>query len=77
MTDEVVNSIVSRVSQEMASRAWICGSPKEVAEVTKDYIDAGMTICAPYDMLATLSSPEDFDATIKRQLEFCQLIKDF
>ncbi len=74
---EDLMAALGRTPREAVEKCWTSGSPKEVAAKLQDYVDAGATLMAPYDLLpAALSDLSQMEASIGRQIELCGHIRE-
>lgn len=73
---EACEAIVSKVTRPMAEKAFITGSPSEVAEQISSFVDAGATWIGPADLLPLILPPEDAAASLERMLEVVRLVKE-
>jgi phthiodiolone/phenolphthiodiolone dimycocerosates ketoreductase len=76
MTKSDVDAILARTPKEAVQKGWYTGSPKEMARILGDYIDAGCNFVAPYDFLpAGLSDLNEMASSFDRQVELNRLLK--
>jgi phthiodiolone/phenolphthiodiolone dimycocerosates ketoreductase len=66
---------LAKVTPELSRKAWIMGSPQQVAAQLSDYVDAGVTWVMIADMMSMVIPPEDPAAALGRTLEVCARIK--
>jgi phthiodiolone/phenolphthiodiolone dimycocerosates ketoreductase len=74
-SDDEVEELLSKVSEEMAARAFVHGSPESVAAQVQPYIDAGATWVSVCDMLPIALEPEDAQQGLARNIEICTRLK--
>jgi phthiodiolone/phenolphthiodiolone dimycocerosates ketoreductase len=75
MTREEVDEIIDQVKPEMVEKAFVAGTPEEVADLLRRYSDGG---CG-YHLLADIAPamvPTDPGKVAERYLELCRLIKE-
>ncbi|EHB56466.1 hypothetical protein MycrhDRAFT_3660 [Mycolicibacterium rhodesiae JS60] len=75
MDDAFVDEIVSAVTPEHMQRAWLVGSPAEVARQVQPYLDAGVDWVMAIDYLPVVGTPEDAAAAATRGADLCAHIK--
>jgi phthiodiolone/phenolphthiodiolone dimycocerosates ketoreductase len=85
LSDAEFESLMGRITDKMVEKAFIAGSPQEVTDVVKAYVDAGATLVNPIDMLGSRTyGPLDAEAaqsrwtpeTIRWRLEMCRQLKE-
>lgn len=74
-SDEEVQEVLSKVSDEMSARAFVYGTPESVAAQVQPYVDAGATWVSVCDILPLALEPEDAQLGLARNLEICSRLK--
>jgi phthiodiolone/phenolphthiodiolone dimycocerosates ketoreductase len=75
MSRSEVDEALSKVTREMAEKAFIIGSPREVAAQMQAHVDEGLTAVVPLDILQTVLDPDDAEQSPGRGIEFARLLK--
>jgi phthiodiolone/phenolphthiodiolone dimycocerosates ketoreductase len=75
LVPEEVDSIVSRVSPEMVSKAMYTGSPEKVAARAQEFVDAGATFVGLVDFLPFVLPLDEHPAVMGRLLDVCRRLK--
>jgi phthiodiolone/phenolphthiodiolone dimycocerosates ketoreductase len=74
-TQEEIDRIVSAVPREMARKAFHVGSPSELAELNKQFAQAGVTFFGQLDMTPLVLGPEDGPESIRRTAQISEALK--
>ena len=75
MSREEVDAVVAKVTPEMIERSWMIGTPAEVAEQCRPWVEAGANYIAPSDLAPAVFEPEEQEAVLARTIEFCGHLK--
>ena len=75
MQDSLVEEIVSAVTPAHIERAWLAGSPADVAQQIQPYLEAGVDWVMAIDYLPVVGSPADAAAAAARGADLCAHIK--
>ena len=75
MSRTEVDEVVAKVTPEMIEKSWIIGTPAEVAEQHRPWIEAGANYIAPSDLAPAVFEPEEQEAVLARTVEFCGHLK--
>jgi phthiodiolone/phenolphthiodiolone dimycocerosates ketoreductase len=70
-TPAEVDAMIARVPDEMVQRSVHRGSPTELAARAQQFIEAGATHIAIYDLLPVVLDPAEHPAAFARNLEVC------
>lgn len=73
---EEANRIADAVTPEMSRKAWMLGTPQECADQVQEYIDAGVSWINLVDLLPLALDPEQAPEALRRQIEFCRILKE-
>lgn len=73
---EEVAAINAKVSRDMVTKGWLCGTPKEAVAEIQGYVDAGATWVAPCDFLPMLGPLEEAPSAMERSFRICQALKN-
>ena len=68
-TVDEVNGIVSRVPKEMARKSFYCGTPDQLAKISRQYIDAGADFVGLLDYTPLVLGPADGMASVQRGIK--------
>lgn len=74
-SDGEVEELLSKVTAEMAERAFVYGTPESVAAQVQPYVDAGATWVSVCDILPLALEPEDAQLGLARNIEICSRLK--
>jgi phthiodiolone/phenolphthiodiolone dimycocerosates ketoreductase len=74
-TQEEIDRIVSAVPREMARKAFHVGSPSELAELNKQFAQAGVTFFGQLDMTPLVLGPEDGPESLRRTAQISEALK--
>jgi phthiodiolone/phenolphthiodiolone dimycocerosates ketoreductase len=75
MTEAEVNDVVAQVTPTMIEKSYIAGTPAEVAEQMRPWVEAGADYMAFSDMGPAVFAPEEQDGVMRRMLELCGHMK--
>lgn len=75
-SDGEVKELLSKVTDEMAARSFVYGTPASVAAQVQPYVDAGATWVSVCDILPLALEPEDAQKGLARSLEICSRLKN-
>lgn len=67
--------ILDRMTPELVRKAFICGTPEQVAEQLRAHVEAGVTWVEVADMMPFVLEPEQAAAAVHRSIEVCKLVK--
>jgi phthiodiolone/phenolphthiodiolone dimycocerosates ketoreductase len=70
-----VDEVLSKASRAMAEKAFVHGSPKDVASQLQGYIDAGVQWVLPVDYMPIVTTLEDAPNCLGRSIELCGHLK--
>lgn len=73
--DELVDAIVAATTEEHVRKAWITGTPGEVAEQIIPYLQAGIDWVMPIDYLPIVGDPADAPYSVGWMVELCAALK--
>ncbi|MEZ0365802.1 LLM class flavin-dependent oxidoreductase [Mycobacterium sp. pUA109] len=73
--DELVNAIVAATTEKHVRKAWITGTPGEVAEQIVPYLEAGIDWVMPIDYLPIVGDPADAPSSVSWMVELCSALK--
>lgn len=73
--DELVRDIVAATTEEHVRKAWITGTPAEVADQITPYLEAGIDWVMPIDYLPIVGDPSDAPAAGGWMIELCAALK--
>lgn len=74
-TAEEVAAVVKDVSREMIEKSLFIGTPAQVAETMRAYVDAGVTWLMVADVMAFVVGPDELEACGRRAVELCAGVK--
>jgi phthiodiolone/phenolphthiodiolone dimycocerosates ketoreductase len=74
-SDEEVKRVVDETSTEMARRAFHVGTPAELAEINKGFVEAGASFFGHLDMTPLALGPEDAPESARRAMEIAAALK--
>jgi phthiodiolone/phenolphthiodiolone dimycocerosates ketoreductase len=74
-SDAQVEELLSKVTTEMAARAFVYGTPESVADQVQPYIDGGATWVSVCDILPLALEPDDAQLGLARNIEICSRVK--
>lgn len=74
-SDREVKELLSRVTDDMAARSFVYGTPESVAAQAQPYLDAGATWVSVCDILPLALEPEDAQKGLARNIEICSRLK--
>jgi phthiodiolone/phenolphthiodiolone dimycocerosates ketoreductase len=75
-SDELVQEVVAATTDEHVRKAWIAGSPADVADQIMPFLDAGIDWVMPIDFLPIVGDPTDGQAAGKWMIELCAALKN-
>lgn len=75
MDDELVARVVAATTPAHVERAWLVGSPADVAAEIRPYLDAGIDWVMPFDYLPVVGDPADAPASVGWMVELCAALK--
>ncbi len=75
MKDSLVDDIVAAVTPKHMERAWLLGSPEDVAKQVQPYLEAGVDWVMAIDYRPVVGAPEDAAAAATRGADLCAAIK--
>jgi len=75
MDREEVDRVVAGVSPEMIEKSWLIGTPAEVADQLRPWVDAGANYIAPSDLAPAVFEPEEQPAVMARIVDLCGHLK--
>jgi phthiodiolone/phenolphthiodiolone dimycocerosates ketoreductase len=75
MTPAEIDAIVDKVTPELAHKAWLLGSPAEIATQLEGFIDAGATWINICDVLPAVLESQEMPLALERQTRLAGLIK--
>jgi phthiodiolone/phenolphthiodiolone dimycocerosates ketoreductase len=67
--------IVGRTTREQSEKTWLYGTPDQVAERLKPFVEAGLTLVCLLDMLPFVLELEDAVGAIARPIATSELLK--
>jgi phthiodiolone/phenolphthiodiolone dimycocerosates ketoreductase len=70
-----IDDIVSRVSPEMARKAFHCGTPAELAALCARFVDIGVTNIGILDMTPLALGPAEGQESVRRSMEIAATVK--
>ncbi|WP_019873437.1 LLM class flavin-dependent oxidoreductase [Sporichthya polymorpha] len=68
-SDEEINAFVSNVSDAMSRAAFFVGSPKEMAEINAQFVEAGASFVGHLDFSPLVLGPADAQDSVRRAME--------
>jgi len=74
-SDQLVRDIVAATTEEHVRRAWMTGSPSEIADQITPYLEAGIDWVMPIDYLPVVGDPVEAPASIGWMIELCAALK--
>jgi phthiodiolone/phenolphthiodiolone dimycocerosates ketoreductase len=74
-SDAEVEDLLSKVTEEMAARAFVYGTAESVAAQVQPYVDAGATWVSVCDILPLGLEPEDAQQGLARNIDICSRLK--
>ena len=75
VSPEFASETVGRTTRRMADRSFLVGSPAEVAAQMQPYIDAGVNLILPFDVLPLMLAPDDAAQSLQRAIDVCAAVK--
>jgi phthiodiolone/phenolphthiodiolone dimycocerosates ketoreductase len=75
MDDRLIENVVGATTREHIRRAWLIGSPQDVAAQIKPYLDVGIDWVIPFDYLPVVGNPADAAASAGWMIELCTAMK--
>jgi phthiodiolone/phenolphthiodiolone dimycocerosates ketoreductase len=73
--DAFTDDVLARVTDDHVTSGWVCGTPAEVADTIRGYVDAGANWVCPMDYLPMVLEPGEAEAAFIRSIETVTLIK--
>ena len=70
-----INDIISRVPKEMVRKAFDCGTPDQLAKLSREYIDAGANFVGFLEMTPLVLGPADAMASVERGVKIFRALK--
>jgi phthiodiolone/phenolphthiodiolone dimycocerosates ketoreductase len=75
MEQSFVDDVMAKASRTMAEKAFVHGSPKEVAAQLQGWIDAGVEWVLPVDYMPIVTTLEDAPNCLGRSIALCGHLK--
>jgi phthiodiolone/phenolphthiodiolone dimycocerosates ketoreductase len=73
--DKLVADVVAATTPQHVRRGWMVGSPREVADQIKPYLDVGIDWVMPFDFLPVVGDPADAETSARCMIELCVALK--
>jgi phthiodiolone/phenolphthiodiolone dimycocerosates ketoreductase len=73
--DAFLDDVLARVTDDHVTSGWVCGTPADVADTIRGYVDAGANWVCPMDYLPMVLEPGEAEAAFTRSIETVTLIK--
>jgi phthiodiolone/phenolphthiodiolone dimycocerosates ketoreductase len=67
--------ILERMTPEVVRKAFVCGTPEQVASQLQEHVDAGVTWVEVADMMPFVLEPEQAAAAVEHSVRVCQILK--
>jgi phthiodiolone/phenolphthiodiolone dimycocerosates ketoreductase len=74
-TDEFIESVLGKVTDDHVKAGWVCGTVEQVADQVRAYVDAGANWVCPMDYLPIVLEPVEAPAAFARSLQTLALIR--
>lgn len=74
-TAEEVGKVIGDIPDEVIRRSFIIGTPKEVGEKLRAYVDAGVTWVMSLDIMPFVLQPDQLEDAMRRAVEVCGVLK--
>jgi phthiodiolone/phenolphthiodiolone dimycocerosates ketoreductase len=75
MSQAEVDDVVSQVTPTMIEKSYFIGTPQEVAEQLRPWVEAGADYIAPSDMAPAVLELEEQGGAMARMIELCACLK--
>jgi phthiodiolone/phenolphthiodiolone dimycocerosates ketoreductase len=75
VTAQEADSVVAKVTREMAAKGFLTGSPSDISTALEPYVEAGATWISVCDMLPLVLPLDEAPAAIDRTFELCRRLK--
>ena len=75
MEDSFVDDVLTKADRRMAEKAFVNGTPKEVAAQLQGFIDAGVQWVLPVDYMPIVTTLDDAPRCLGRSIELCGHLK--
>jgi len=74
-TAEEVAAVIKDISREMIEKSLFIGTPAQVAQTMREYVEAGVTWLMVADIMPFVVAPDELEACARRALEVCAGVK--
>ena len=75
MEDSFVDDVLTKADRRMAAKAFVNGTPKQVAAQLQGFIDAGVQWVLPVDYMPIVTTLDDAPNCLGRSIELCGHLK--
>lgn len=72
---EEVAEVVKDIPREMIEKSFLIGTPEQVGERLRAYVEAGVTWVMALDMMPFVVQPEELPAVMARSIKVCEILK--
>jgi phthiodiolone/phenolphthiodiolone dimycocerosates ketoreductase len=74
-TESEVREMIGRSTRAHAEKSYLYGSPQQVANTIKRFVEAGVTWVGVLDVMPIMLQPEEAGTAVRRAIEVCRLLK--
>jgi len=75
MSQAEVDDVVAQVKPQMIEKSWLIGTPREIADQLRPWVEAGADYIAPSDLAPAVVEPEEQPDTFRRMIEIAAHLK--
>lgn len=72
--DEVAK-VIKDIPVEVVQKSFIIGTPQEVGEKLRAYVEAGVTWVMSLDIMPFVLRPDELEGAMRRAIEVCEILK--
>jgi len=76
LSDAEVERVLNGVTPDMVRKSYFTGDPASIAHQCNEYVDAGATHIALYNLCDIIGSPEQMFDGVNRSLSICRMLKE-
>jgi phthiodiolone/phenolphthiodiolone dimycocerosates ketoreductase len=73
--EQEVLDVVRDIPREMIEKSLLIGTPEQVADRLRAYVDAGVTWVMALDMMPFVVTPDQLPSVMARSIKVCELLK--
>ena len=75
MSQAEVDDVVAKVTPAMIEKSWLAGTPEEVADQLRPWVEAGADYIAPSDLAPAVLEAHEQEGALRRMIELCAHLK--